>query len=101
MIEAIRQKFAQDRFEFSRHAVDRMLLRDVIVQEVREAVANGEVIEDYPQDKYGASCLIGGFTGNGRPLHIQCSYPDRSLIKVVTVYEPDPNEWINFKARVL
>ena len=101
LIQAIRHKFAADQFELSRHAVDRMLLRDVTVQEVREAMADGDVIEDYPQDKYGASCLILGFTRNGRVLHIQCSYPERPLIKLITVYEPDPAEWINFKARVL
>jgi hypothetical protein len=32
-----------------------------------------EVIEDYPEDKYGPSCLILGFTVYGRPLHVQCS----------------------------
>ena len=68
--------------------------------EVQQAIANGEVIEDYPQDKYGPSCLITGFTTNGRPLHIQCSYPSRPLIKVVTVYEPSPDDWLNFKVRV-
>jgi hypothetical protein len=28
------------------------------VQELREAIAVGEVIEDYPTDKYGPSCLV-------------------------------------------
>lgn len=41
----------------------------------REAVAHGNIIEDYPDDKYGPSCLILGFTLAGRPLHSQCSYP--------------------------
>jgi hypothetical protein len=36
----------------------------ISVQEIREAIAVGEVIEDYPNDKYGPSCLILGFTGN-------------------------------------
>lgn len=98
-IEAIRQKFAQQQFEFSRHAVDRLILRHITVTEVQQAIATGEVIEDYPQDKYGPSCLIAGFTVNGRPLHVQCSYPGRPLIKVVTVYEPDSDEWIDYKVR--
>lgn len=99
-IEAIRQKFAQQQFEFSRHAVDRLILRHITVAEVQQAVANGEVIEAYPQDKFGPSCLIAGLTLNGRPLHIQCSYPDRQLIKVVTVYEPDSDKWDEFKVRI-
>lgn len=99
MIDLIRDKIARDQFEFSEHAVDQSILRHISVQEVREAVASGEVIEDYPGDKYGPSCLILGFTSLDRPLHIQCSYPDRSLIKIVTLYEPDPDRWAGFRVR--
>jgi len=99
MIAEIRVKFAQNQFEFSKHATDRLILREIKVQEVREAVKNGEIIEDYAQDKYGPSCLILGWTRAQRPLHIQCSYPSRSVIKVVTVYEPNPAEWIAFRVR--
>ena len=42
--------------------------------EMEQAVSmRSEVIEDYPEDKYGPSCLILGFTVYGRPLHVQCS----------------------------
>ena len=99
LIDEILEAFAQNRYEFSRHAVDRMLLRHISVQETREAIRNGEIIEDYPDDKYGPTCLILGYTSKNRPLHLQCSYPSRLVIKVVTVYEPDPEEWIDFKRR--
>jgi hypothetical protein len=62
MIEQIRQKIVQGQFEFSRHAVDQSLIRHISVQELREAITAGEIIEDYPDDKYGPSCLIFGFT---------------------------------------
>ncbi|MBM3127776.1 MAG: DUF4258 domain-containing protein [Chloroflexi bacterium] len=99
MIEQIRAKIQVGRFEFSKHAVDQTILRQISVQELREAVANGEIIEDYPEDKYGPSCLVLGFTRAGRPLHIQSSYPSRPLVKIVTLYEPDPAEWIDFRKR--
>jgi hypothetical protein len=98
-IARIRRKFARDVFEFSLHAVDQTILRGIRVSEIKEAVITGEVIEDYPDDKYGPSCLILGFTGNGRPLHIQCSYPSRPLVKVITVYEPAQDEWIDYRVR--
>lgn len=60
---------------------------------------NGEIIEDYPDDKYGPSCLVLGFTEQTRPLHIQCSYPSRPRLKIITDYEPDPELWIDFKIR--
>ena len=100
LLKGIQDKFLADQFEFSQHAVDRMILRFITVRDVREAVGKGEVIEDYPDDKYGSSCLILGFTTSNRPLHIQASYPIRPLIKVITVYEPDPDEWIDYKVRV-
>jgi len=93
LIVEIRGKFAKDEFEFSKHAVDQSILRHIRVQEVREAIANGQIIEDYPDDKYGPSCLIGGLTEAQRPIHVQCSYPTRPLIKIITVYEPDPQRW--------
>jgi hypothetical protein len=99
MIQEIRQKFARDEVEFSKHAADQSILRGIRVWEIREAVSVGEIIEDYPDDKYGPSCLILGYTQADRPVHIQCSYPSRSVIKVITVYEPDPTEWIEFRLR--
>jgi hypothetical protein len=93
LIVEIRRKFAEEQFEFSKHAIDQSILRQIRVQEIREAIANGQVIEDYPEDKYGSSCLICGLTKVQRPIHAQCSYPSRSLIKLITVYEPDPQRW--------
>ncbi len=99
MIEQIREKVAKKEFEFTRHAVDQSILRRISVQELLEAIKVGEIIEDYPSDKYGPSCLILGRTLAGRPLHIQCSYPTRPMVKIVTLYEPDADQWINFKVR--
>ncbi len=99
LVDAIRVKVGSGDFEFSQHAVDQTALRHISVQELREALATGEVIEDYPIDKYGASCLVLGFTAAGRPIHIQCSHPSRPLIKIITAYEPDSDEWTDFKQR--
>lgn len=99
LIEEIRQKIETEQFEFSKHAVDQSIIRRISVQEAREIFGDAEVIEDYPEDKYGPSCLILGRTRAGRPIHIQCSYPSRSLIKIITLYEPDPDLWIDFRIR--
>ncbi len=99
MIQEIREKISDGLFEFSKHAVDQSILRRVTLQDIREAIDVGEIIEDYPNDKYGPSCLVFGYTQAGRPLHIQCSYPARSLVKIITLYEPDASLWIDFKVR--
>lgn len=99
LIEQIREKFRNQQYEYNLHAVDKSILRHVTRKEIEEAIQNGEVIEDYPDDKYGPSCLIYGLTKDDRPIHIQFSYPERIKIKIITVYKPDPDEWINFRER--
>ena len=99
MIDDIRDKFAAGLFEFSKHAADQSILRNITMREILEAIGRAEIIEDYPDDKYGPSCLAFGYTQSGRPLHIQCSYPSRPLIKVVTLYEPDSSLWTDFRVR--
>ena len=99
IIDDICDKIARGQFEFSQHAVDQSIVRHISVQELREAIAVGEVIEDYPTDKYGPSCIVCGVTLARRPLHIQCSYPSRPLVKIITLYEPDPQRWVDFKVR--
>ena len=92
MIEEIREKIVQNRFEYSQHAVDQSIIRHIAVSELREAIAHSEIIEDYPYDKYGPSCLILGFTHRHRPLHIQCSYPSRPLMKIITLTHRGTNQ---------
>ena len=100
MIHEIRVKIKGRQYEFSKHAVDQSIIRDISVVELEDAVAGkSEVIQDYPEDKYGPSCLLLGYTSAGRPLHIQCSYPSRPLVKIITLYQPDPDLWIDFRIR--
>lgn len=99
LIDEIRAKVTAGNFEYTQHAVDQSILRRITVQELREAVSTSEILEEYPQDKYEASCLLLGFTNAGRPIHFQCSDPARPVLKIITLYEPDPNQWINFRQR--
>ena len=97
-LDALRKSFTDRHYLFSAHASDRAASRGIYSKEIESAIANGQVIEDYPDDKYGPSCLILGKTDTGRILHIQVSYPPK--VKVITVYEPSPDEWeSDFKVR--
>jgi hypothetical protein len=69
--EGIKAKVAAGAFEFSQHALDQTIKRHITVDALREAIGCCEMIEDYPNDKYGPSCLLLGFTDAGRPLHVQ------------------------------
>ena len=95
----IQRQLIAGEFEFSRHAFRRAVERNINEKEIREAGAQAEVLEDYPDDKYSPSALLLGFTAAGRALHIQVSYADTELTKIITIYEPDPNEWIDSRKR--
>lgn len=99
LIAEIRAKVAESGFELSKHAAIRGIARGITALEVYQAIARAEVIEDYPNDKYGPSCLLLGWTTQARPLHIQCTYPSRTVLKIITVYEPDAEIWINLRQR--
>ncbi|HEX8433127.1 MAG TPA: DUF4258 domain-containing protein [Longimicrobium sp.] len=99
LILEIRARIAENRFEFSQHALDQSIVRQISVAELRAAISTAEMIEDYPHDKYGPSCLLFGTTSAGRPLHVQCSHPSRPILKIITLYEPDPALWIDNRER--
>ena len=65
-------------FEFSRHALRRVVKRNISEQEICEAGATAEIIESYPQDKYSPSGLLFGMTSAGRALH----FPDTNEFQV-------------------
>ena len=88
-IDEIRQKITDELFEFSKHALDQSISRDILLQEIREAIINAVVIEDYPTDKYGPSCLLCGVTQAWRTIH----YHSRPILKIITLYEPDRLRW--------
>lgn len=96
-IKGIQDKIKNGDYRFSEHAVKRMIEKSIDRHEVEEAVINGELIEEYPDDKYSPSCLIYGKTETERDLHIQISLPP--AVVVITTYEPDPLEWIDCKIR--
>jgi hypothetical protein len=95
----IQQQLGVGQFDFSRHAFKRAVERNISEQEICAAGAQAEIIEEYPEDKYSPSVLLLGFTSAGRPLHIQVSAADSDLTRIITLYEPDPAEWAEFRKR--
>ena len=96
-ITLIQQSVRFGDYFWRQHAVERSIERDIEETEVSEVILNGRIIEEYPDDKYGPSCLIYGRTKRGRPIHVQCSLPPE--IWIITVYEPDPDQWVDFSKR--
>jgi hypothetical protein len=96
-LDEIRAEISVGNYRFSDHAVKRMIRRSIDRIEVEEAILKGEIIEEYPDDKYSPSCLIHGVSKAGRHLHVQLSLPPAVI--VITAYDPDASEWIDFRVR--
>jgi Domain of unknown function (DUF4258) len=90
-LEQLRSLFIGKQYLLTAHASQRAAVRGIVSDEIEAVITSGVVIEDYPNDKYGPSCLILGSTKAGRFLHVQVCYPP--VVKVITVYEPSPQEW--------
>ena len=96
-LNEVKAEITTGNYRFSDHAVKRMIRRSIDRMEVEEAVLRGEIIEEYPDDKYSPSCLIFGVSRAGRHLHVQLSLPPAVI--VITAYEPDASEWIDYRVR--
>ena len=98
-IEEIRKQLQLRRFDLTRHALKRQVERNISRNDISEIGENAVIIEDYPDDKYSPSCLLLGFTKTKRALHIQVSRIELDTVKIITLYEPNQNEWIDYKIR--
>ena len=95
ILERVRAASAKRRL-YLRHALRQMARPDrmIATREVRSVVEHGELVEDYPADPRGHSCLILGFGDDGRSIHVVCS-PKADYLAIITAYLPDGREWTN------
>jgi hypothetical protein len=79
---------------FLPHAVRQMSRpgRMISPAEVLHAVTTGELIEDYPDDVRGHSCLLLGSGADGRSIHVVCA-PKPEYLAIITAYCPAPDQW--------
>lgn len=79
----------------SEHASAEALDDDLDIVSVVMGVPDGEVLEDYPTDPRGSSCLVLlRLEPNHKPVHVVLGYDDdldRAI--VITVYRPHPTKW--------
>lgn len=79
---------AESKILWTQHCLQRMQERDISRLDVKNGIATGEIIEDYPDDYPNPSCLIFGYNVNGHILHIVVGC-DNINIYIITAYYPD------------
>ena len=78
---------------FSRHALQRMFQRAITEKSVLHALRNGQIVEEYPDDRpYPSRLLLGNH--DGCPLHVVVAYdPANRQCIMIAAYVPGPDQW--------
>ncbi len=96
-IEELRELCAKGSVRWTDHVLKRLMQRGIFQSEIIQAIMDGEIIEQYPDDYPYPSCLILGTTG--RIIHVACGRGENELW-IITAYRPDSSEWEDdFKTR--
>jgi len=91
---------AKKKILFLPHAIKQMSRPDKMIStdEIREAIFSGEIIEAYPEDQRGESCLLL-YIKKHRAIHVVCS-PKSEYLAVITAYLPALDQWsADFRVR--
>ena len=88
-------------FIYREHAIQRMFERDIFEEDVENTINNGEIIEEYLDDKPYPSYLILKYF-DSKPLHVVFAInKETNETIVITAYYPDKEKWSNdFKKRI-
>lgn len=88
-IEWIKEKATSEEYYFSEHADEERKEENIKVIEVEQALTRGSILEQYEDTGRGESCLVVGFTDEGKPIHVVCGRRNGRIV-IVTIYIPKP-----------
>ncbi len=91
-MEQIRQSLQESGMDLTLHAAREALSERISVDDIRQVLLSGLLLEDYPSHPRGPCCLVYGTTPAGRNLHIVVT-TQRLPVRVITVYEPTMPYW--------
>ncbi len=91
-LDDIRRLTALEAFQWTNHAMLRLIQRRISMDEIAEALQGCIILEQYPTDFPYPSCLVSGETGDNKTLHIVCA-SDGSQLWIITAYWPDTEKW--------
>jgi hypothetical protein len=89
-----------NRIRITNHADEEAQADRLSFDEIFISVFQGEIIEEYTDDKPFPSCLIYGENFCKEPIHSVWAYNQQnSWAVLITVYRPDPERWIKWRIR--
>jgi YgiT-type zinc finger domain-containing protein len=94
LLAAIRSLAAAEALRVTPHAQQEMVEKGNTLDEVLQAIRNGEILEAYPEHRRGACCRVDGFTDEDRPLDIICT-TGQPLLILIAAYPTPAAEMVN------
>ena len=94
----IRAEIGKQSYQISNHADDERLADGLTITELETALLDCEIIESYPEDPRGESCLALGFVVE-KPVHVVCGRNRSGHLVLITVYIPSMPKWKNPRTR--
>ena len=97
--EDIARYVKKSSLRWTNHILERLFQRNILIDDVKTALLDCEIIEQYPNDYPFPSCLALGHTIARKTLHTVCGSNGTELW-LITAYFPNPAEWTDdFKQR--
>lgn len=93
LINEIRKNIFERNYHLTFHARSRMFERRISNRDLEDLIINGEIIEEYPDREPCPAVLILGLV-SGRQCHavVACCMDH---LRIITVYWPNEERWIN------
>jgi len=91
-IDIIRELCNNRAIKWTTHVLARLQERGINPSDIKNCIATGRIIEQYPDDYPYPSCLILGVTVGGKVLHVVVGVGEGCLW-LITAYYPDPLKW--------
>lgn len=91
-IKTLQSYYTEDKVLMTQHSSERCRQRGIKIKDIRHAIMDGEIIEQYPDDYPFPSCLIFGYSVDNKIIHVVMS--DEGIgSRIITAYFPDPEKW--------
>ena len=87
-IEKIHAKVRANEYVYSQHAEIERVADGLTFVQIEEALLDGAILEDYPDEGRGERCLVVGFSDE-TPIHVVCGWRGENIV-IITVYIPGP-----------
>lgn len=95
-LKAIADAIEANRIKITDHADEEAQLDLLNMNDILDSIKNGEIIDEYENDKPYPSSLILSHIKKGMPIHTVWAYNVKTKYAVlITIYKPDLQKWFN------